>query len=289
MKTKDTNNMSLPDQPKTSYTPRTDAELYPMNGVDIVWPEFARTLERELAETERLRFGADADRRRLRCELAAASQAYECAMAIHGTVMEERDRLATELTAARSERDLAITRVACILWSGAIDKHTCGDVQKWADYYTAELTRLRAFGDQLSNNLSAVGAAYNSEKARAEKAEADNAKWQKLLLMSRDDREIDLISEIEEQARLLGMSGEREADLLGKLGRLESELAAIKNGHGELGKYEQLRLKNAELQRDKARLDWLAVSDTWFDYPATESFNPETFRDAIDAAMKGTP
>ena len=50
-----------------------------------------------------------------------------------------------------------------------------------------------------------------------------------------------------EQARLLGMSGEREADLLGKLGRLESELAAIKNGHGELGKYEQLRLKNAEL------------------------------------------
>jgi hypothetical protein len=65
--------------------------------------------------------------------------------------------------------------------------------------------------------------------------------------MSRDDREIDLISEIEEQARLLGMSGEREADLLGKLGRLESELAAIKHGHGELGKYEQLRLKNAEL------------------------------------------
>jgi|688.fasta_scaffold08163_18 hypothetical protein len=101
-------------------------------------------LERELTETERLRFGADADRRRLRCELAAASQAYECAMAIHGTVMEERDRLAAELTAARSERDLAITRVACILWSGAIDKHTCGDVQKWADYYIAELTRLRA-------------------------------------------------------------------------------------------------------------------------------------------------
>jgi len=38
--------------------------------------------------------------------------------------------------------------------------------------------------------------------------------------------------------------------------------------------------------KDKERLDWLAVSDTWFDYPATESFNPETFRDAIDAAMK---
>jgi hypothetical protein len=28
-------------------TPETDAALYPMNGVDIVWPEFARKLERE--------------------------------------------------------------------------------------------------------------------------------------------------------------------------------------------------------------------------------------------------
>jgi hypothetical protein len=51
--------------------------------------------------------------------------------------------LETELAAARSERDLAITRVASILWSGAIDKRTCGDVQQWADDYTAELTRLR--------------------------------------------------------------------------------------------------------------------------------------------------
>jgi hypothetical protein len=176
-------------------------------------------LERELAETERLRFGADADRRRLRAQLAAIE---EDGTEEHNAAVGLRQKLVAVLD-------------------------------------------------------------------RAEKAEADNAYWQKLLLMSRDDREIDLISEIEEQARLLGMSGEREADLSGKLGRLESELAAIKNGHGELGKYEQLRLKNAELQRDKARLDWLAVSDTWFDSPATESFNPETFRDAIDAAMKGTP
>jgi len=54
------------------------------------------------------------------------------------------EKLETELAAAQSERDLAITRVASILWSGAIDKHTCGDVQKWTEDYTAELTRLRA-------------------------------------------------------------------------------------------------------------------------------------------------
>jgi hypothetical protein len=29
-------------------TPRTDAAIYPMDTVDIVWPEFARTLEREI-------------------------------------------------------------------------------------------------------------------------------------------------------------------------------------------------------------------------------------------------
>ena len=28
-------------------TPETDANLYPMSGVDIVWPEFARNLEIE--------------------------------------------------------------------------------------------------------------------------------------------------------------------------------------------------------------------------------------------------
>jgi hypothetical protein len=53
----------------------------------------------------------------------------------------------------------------------------------------------------------------------------------------------------------------------------------------------QVRAERAEtaLATERARLDWLAVSDTWFDYPATESFNPETFRDAIDAAMKDQP
>ena len=34
-------------------TPETDAELYPMNGVDIVWPDFARKLERERDDARR--------------------------------------------------------------------------------------------------------------------------------------------------------------------------------------------------------------------------------------------
>ena len=141
--------MNPPDHP----TPRTNAIAhrgYPEPAYIVEMTDLARTLERELTETERLRFGADADRRRLRAQLAAIE---EDGTEEHNAAVGLRQKLVAALD-------------------------------------------------------------------RAEKAEVDNAKWQKLLLMSRDDREIDLISEIEEQARLLGKSGEREADLLGKIERL---------------------------------------------------------------------
>lgn len=48
----------------------------------------------------------------------------------------------------------------------------------------------------------------------------------------------------------------------------------------------ELERENAALRADKERLDWLAVSDEWFDVPATESFTPQTFRAAIDAVSK---
>jgi hypothetical protein len=67
--------MNTPDQP----TPRTNAawaktfeselnQFWSGNAANQMREECA-TLERELAETERLRFGADADRRRLRAEV----------------------------------------------------------------------------------------------------------------------------------------------------------------------------------------------------------------------------
>ena len=58
---------------------------------------------------------------------------------------------------------------------------------------------------------------------------------------------------------------------------LETELAA------ERAKA-NARAERAEA--DTARLNWLAVSDVWFDFPATGAFTPETMRAAIDAAMK---
>ena len=46
------------------------------------------------------------------------------------------------------------------------------------------------------------------------------------------------------------------------------------------------RARAERAEADTARLNWLAVSDAWFDFPATGAFTPETMRAAIDAAMK---
>ena len=146
-------------------TPRTDAALYPMNGVEIVWPDFARTLETELAEAKAeaahymsVAQKATDDLTRLRAELKELSQAYE------------------------------LNRVSI---------------------------------DEL-----------DADRARAERAEAALAKWSVLNLWGGTPEIIhefikgqqnrihhcqDLEAECLEQARLLGMSGEREADLLGKI------------------------------------------------------------------------
>ena len=54
-----------------------------------MWFDFARTLERELTETERLRFGADADRRRLRCDLSDAKAEASHYMAVAQKATDE--------------------------------------------------------------------------------------------------------------------------------------------------------------------------------------------------------
>jgi hypothetical protein len=88
----------------------------------------------------------------------------------------------------------------------------------------------------------------------------------------------------ERAAQLIADSEARAVERLKEQLRIKSAASA----HA-LHWAEKAEAERDALAKDKARLDWLAVSDTWFDYPATESFNPETFRDAIDAAMKGTP
>jgi hypothetical protein len=185
--------------------------------------DLARTLERELIAVQ------------AECEMLT-TEILERA-ALNREVMRERDSLESEIARLRAELER-------FTGHGLLDCHAICDQR---DAAVAERDRLRA-------QLAAI------EEDGTEEHNAAVIMRQKLVALL--DRAEKAEAECLEQARLLGMSGEREADLLGKLERLA---------------------------KDKARLDWLAVSDTWFDYPATESFNPETFRDAIDAAMKGTP
>ena len=90
-------------------------------------------------------------------------------------------------------------------------------------------------------------------------------------------------------------------DLIGENVSLRAEVERLK-GALALGQencdfiYNDMREERTELtaraeraEADTARLNWLAVSDVWFDFPATGAFTPETMRAAIDAAMKGTP
>jgi hypothetical protein len=230
-------------------TPKTDAATKEHTSSDIffdyVLPQDMAALERELA-------AAKAECEELRSVNATGAERLRF-------VLEENSRLRAEVERLTTKIGNQADRIRYL--EGAINHATGTPLSKAiarAEKAEAALAEAKLERETIAqSSLRSLESYIDKLKQfaeRAEKAEADNAKWQKLLLMSRDDREIDLISEIEEQARLLGMSGEREADLLGKLGRLESELAAIKHGHGELGKYEQLRLKNAELQAELAAM-----------------------------------
>jgi hypothetical protein len=134
--------------------------------------------------------------------------------------------------------------------------------------------------------------------ARAEKAEAklhaltlicgtnDANKFQSWVDKERE-RADKAEAECLEQARLLGISGSREASLIARLEKAETELTEAKADSEDQAKWALKYLRRAEeAEADTARLDWLAVSDVWLDIPATEAFTPETMREAIDAAMK---
>jgi peptidoglycan/xylan/chitin deacetylase (PgdA/CDA1 family) len=155
------------------------------DGAELVPVDFARTLERELAETERLRFGADADRR-----------------------------------------------------------------------------RLRAFSDQLSDNLSAVGAAYNAEKARAEKAEAALAAEREKVLVG----SVALIEVKMERAKLRTENAElwRDRSADGKtwktIGELRAEVERLKaDGAASAFINMSCRASRAETDRNNLRADLDAV------------------------------
>ncbi len=100
--------MNPPDQP-CQATPAGDLRQQildsrvPKNEREWWASRTIEKLERELTETERLRFGADADRRRLRCELAAANECVAIANRSADDQMHQKREAQRELAAAKAE------------------------------------------------------------------------------------------------------------------------------------------------------------------------------------------
>jgi dynactin complex subunit len=90
------------------------------------------TAEEKVAELMKQRDAALIRAEKAEAERVAASQAYDCTMAIHGTVMEERDRLATELTRLRAEVEQLTAQLR-------IEKSAAIHSLAWAEKAEAEL------------------------------------------------------------------------------------------------------------------------------------------------------
>ena len=195
-----------------STTPQTDESRRTDSGETGPLLDEMEVLERELAATERLRFGADADRRRLRAEV-------EKWQSVAATMSAEREHNANEAGRLRAEVERLMATLSAIEEDGTSEHNA-------------------AVG--LRQNLVAVLALY--ERAEAELARL-RAEVERLTKQIKDDNRA-YGCELRDPN---GTIWEQAAKDHARAERAEAELAAIKQGHGELGKYEQLRLKNAEL------------------------------------------
>ena len=106
---------------------------------------------------------------------AAWNATFDCEQMSAGrtarALRECSQQLETELATLTAERDQLRAEVK------SCGELSCDECNARTAALTAERDQLRAQNDQFSDNLSAVGAAYNAEKARAERAEAELAKY----------------------------------------------------------------------------------------------------------------
>jgi predicted nuclease with TOPRIM domain len=146
-------------------------------------------LERELTETERLRFGADADRRRLRAEV-------ERWKTVAAKMSEEREHNANEASRLRAEVERLTTKIGnqadrIRYLEGAINHATGTPLSKaiaraekaeaaFADPHTLHAHCLRTLTEGQIAHL--FGERMTAIVNRAEKAEAELADWSVLNL-----------------------------------------------------------------------------------------------------------
>jgi DNA repair exonuclease SbcCD ATPase subunit len=175
--------------------------------------------------------------------LAAAQQEAAHYMSVAQKATDELARLRAELAEAKEECKNVRLKWHTVMGRCAAKEDEIIELGEELASLRDELSKVYALvtpvGFDLPGGIFDASQAVSELRARAERAEKAEA-------------------ECLEQARLLGMSGEREADLLGKLERLA---------------------------KDKARLDWLE-SPAGFDWQWNSAHSVIVRRAAIDAAMK---
>jgi hypothetical protein len=171
------------------------------------------------------------------------------------SVRDECEKLELELVAAKAECDLNRTRLASIFWSGAMDKFTGGDVQKWAADYTAELTRLRDEVERFTG--------YGLLDCHAICDQRDTAVAERDQLRAEAEA---LKQSLESGQRVLREDAERNA---ARAEKAEADTARL----DWLGKSSYAKFHEGPCV-------WRINGD--------EKTNGDTLREAIDAAMKGT-
>ena len=195
---------------------------------------------------------------RLRGELAAAQQEAAHYMSVAQKATDELARLRAD--------NLTAHQMACA--AGLERDQLRAEVKRWQ----AEAEEMSA---QRSHNANQAG------RLRAELAVAKN--WVEHHSKHADDliaENVRLRAEVERlMATLSAIEEDGTSEHNAAVG-LRQNLVAV------LALYERAEAERDALAKDKARLDWLSVSDAWFDYPATGAFTPDTMRAAIDAAMK---
>ncbi len=120
-------------------TPETDAALYPMNGVDIVWPEFARKLERERDEAREAILGWE--------------NKWRCAVNMAARAELERDEAQEKYNNLATENMLTINKICGERDEAQADRENS---RQSLGFALEQLDEARSVADE----LSAIAARY---------------------------------------------------------------------------------------------------------------------------------
>ena len=153
-------------------TPRTDAALYPMNGVEIVWPDFARTLETELACEKTNRNHLIEKGAKLETELAC----LRAELVVEKNWVEHHSQHADDLIAENVKLRAEVER-----WQAEAE-----EMSAQRSHNANQAGRLRAEVEALKQSIESGQRVLREDAernaARAERAEAMLAEWSVLNL-----------------------------------------------------------------------------------------------------------